>query len=198
MVDYEVVLENTLKKFPIRPEDINMEELSFGKCEVEMRVRNLIRFFRERKDGNWAAFLKVELERFSRETRGEVEKDVFFGLLGKWFDDAPILGGVRNAPPYIIEISKGVYAVTDLFIKRCAWGRKTDAREKKVKVEVNITGDQGLIMHQYFDLEVRTENTGSEKNKNLFGVSGKEDKLVGPFMPTLHEAVMVWLGELRQ
>lgn len=98
-------------QYPIRPDDINTDRHffgAFGKCEVEIVARYVVRLCQE--SGGWKAFAREDLNRFYQENGG---------LNERVFNRRPSVPFHWLNEKLLVQRPDGKYCVTDLFIKRC-------------------------------------------------------------------------------
>jgi len=126
-VDFEPILNEECFKCEnncIRPKDIDLSNsLSdcFGKRETENNACVLVEFFQMM--GKWEVFSLSRLFDYMMKVHSvkatQTFEKIFYGLLGPWYDDQGVCSGTwRMSPNYIVQISPGKFAITDLFIKR--------------------------------------------------------------------------------
>ena len=121
---FNVVLDSS--SAILQPKDIHCSETdavgAFGKFEVERSAGRLILFLQDRGRG-WEGFTISELFEFYKKMNWD-PRFMFFGLIGRWFDDSPVtlFSGCAWIDPftYLVLDDSGLYHVTDLFIRRCA------------------------------------------------------------------------------
>ena len=82
-----------------------------------MAAANIVRLCQE--NHCWRSFNITDLIDFYDRERIDEPEAMFFGLMGSWIDDGGFIS-IRQAPPYLVVGSDGMYHVTDLFIKKCA------------------------------------------------------------------------------
>ena len=106
----------------IRLNAIGIVESTFGKCEVEETAGHLIAFFQAK--GAWGSFKLDELAEFYR-SKGWDPNNMFFGLVGAWFDDGGLsMCWVECPKPYIAFDGVGSCYVTEEFVKQCCHNLK--------------------------------------------------------------------------
>jgi len=105
-------------QYHVCPEDINMEmTCTFGKAEIESSARVIVQFCQSR--GGWYAFELLELIKYCKQINFNPNM-IFFGIIGHWFDDCVMGGGICGSHPSLVLWGYGKYCVTESFILRCA------------------------------------------------------------------------------
>jgi len=96
---------------------------NFGKQEIERAAGLLLSFFQS--IGTWREFTLEEYRRFlEQKCNADLEISLetgLLGLVGAWFDDAKIVGGIKEPRwTYIVQLPKQGFAVTDHFVAKIA------------------------------------------------------------------------------
>ncbi|MDB5224633.1 MAG: hypothetical protein JWO43_255 [Candidatus Adlerbacteria bacterium] len=109
-------------KYHIQPDNFNLQDEyifanCFGKFEIEGAAIRLLSFFQTR--GAWCAFTAEELVHHYQLKNWNPDR-MFYGLLGRWFDDGDMGTWKDPADTFIVKDEAGRYCVTNLFVERCA------------------------------------------------------------------------------
>ncbi len=98
----------------------DLDKICFGKYEVEVAAKALVRFFSEWKGVDaWRDFSLEELSLFLHQHQKETSLDqALFGLIAPWFDDGGMGCWRTAAEPCIVQVSDTRFSVTTEFIRR--------------------------------------------------------------------------------
>lgn len=109
--------EETISPALPRPHEIVDLSGTFGKAEVQWNVEKLLAFFK--LHGKWCSFDIGTLRRFYEMNKWNPD-EIFFGLVGGWYDDGGFGGWAHPPEVFLVSTPKGMWMVTDRFINRCA------------------------------------------------------------------------------
>ena len=97
-----------------------LDKICFGKYEVEVAAKALVRFFSTWKGVDaWRDFSLEELGSFLRQHQVEISLDqALFGLITPGFDDGGMGCWRTPAEPCIVQVSDSRFSVTTEFIRK--------------------------------------------------------------------------------